>query len=61
MAITAKKIGRHRKTSPKKKPYKNIGDLAREVMANVPEADWGKIPRDRGKYVEHYLYGTPKE
>ena len=40
---------------------KRIWEVAAEIGASVPAADWGKVPTDLAKNVDHYLYGAKKD
>jgi hypothetical protein len=31
-----------------------------EIVAQVPEEEWEKLPADLGSQLDHYIYGTPK-
>jgi hypothetical protein len=31
-----------------------------EIVAQVPEEEWSKLPPDLGDQLDHYIYGTPK-
>jgi hypothetical protein len=31
-----------------------------EIVAQVPEEEWTKLPSDLGDQLDHYIYGTPK-
>jgi len=37
-----------------------IEDVITELAAQVPQADWDKLPDDLTDNLDHYLYGTPK-
>lgn len=32
-----------------------------EIGAEVPDAEWAKVPKDFARHAEHYLYGSTKE
>jgi len=32
-----------------------------EISAQVPRAEWEKLPKDLSKNLDHYLYGAPKD
>lgn len=36
-------------------------DMIAEVVKDVPEDEWKRLPADMSKNVDHYLYGTKKE
>lgn len=31
-----------------------------EISSHVPSEEWGKLPKDLSKNLDHYLYGSPK-
>jgi hypothetical protein len=37
-----------------------IEEIIRELAAQVPQAEWDRLPRDLTDNLDHYLYGTPK-
>jgi len=37
-----------------------IEEIIQELAAEVPQAEWDRIPRDLTDNLDHYLYGTPK-
>lgn len=43
------------------KTAKPIWEIAKEIAATVPDEEWGKLPSDLSKNLDHYLYGKPKE
>jgi hypothetical protein len=32
-----------------------------EIMKDVPESEWEKLPKDGARNHDHYIYGTPKK
>ena len=36
-------------------------ELAEEIAASVPDAEWDNVPSDLARNLDHYLYGAPKE
>lgn len=38
-----------------------IWEIAEAIAAEVPDAEWEKLPTDLARNLDHYLYGTPKE
>lgn len=38
-----------------------LWDIAAQITATVPEAEWAKLPTDLAKNFEHYRYGYPRE
>ncbi|WP_416674109.1 DUF2281 domain-containing protein [Egbenema bharatensis] len=39
---------------------KTIWEEVDELMAEVPDEEWKKLPTDGSYQHDHYLYGTPK-
>jgi hypothetical protein len=37
-----------------------IEDVIAELTAQVPQAEWDRLPNDLTDHLDHYLYGTPK-
>jgi hypothetical protein len=37
-----------------------IEDVLAELAAEVPQAEWDRLPKDLTDNLDHYLYGTPK-
>ena len=37
-----------------------IEDVIAELAAQVPQAEWDRLPDDLTDNLDHYLYGTPK-
>lgn len=37
-----------------------IEDIIAELAAEVPQAEWDRLPHDLTDNLDHYLYGTPK-
>jgi hypothetical protein len=37
-----------------------IEEIIAELAAEVPQAEWDRLPRDLTDNLDHYLYGTPK-
>lgn len=42
-------------------PGKPIWELVQEIGAEVPEAEWNKVPTDLAKNLDKYLYGSESE
>jgi hypothetical protein len=38
---------------------KTIFEEIREIMADVPDEVWERIPTDGSENLDHYLYGAP--
>lgn len=43
---------RHRKQT--------LGEKIKEIVADIPDEVWEKIPNDGSEQHDHYIYGTPK-
>lgn len=37
-----------------------VEDELRAIWADVPEAEWNRLPADLTEHLDHYIYGTPK-
>ena len=37
-----------------------IWEIAAEIAATVPDAEWARLPTDLAANYKHYLYGAPK-
>ena len=37
-----------------------IEEIIQELAAEVPQAEWDRLPPDLTDNLDHYLYGTPK-
>ena len=44
-------------SSPERKP---VWEWILERTANIPDAEWDKLPTDMAEQHDHYLYGTAK-
>lgn len=42
------------------KSARPIWEIAEEIAATVPDAEWAKLPTDLAANYKHYLYGAPK-
>ncbi len=40
---------------------KPIWEIAEKISASIPEEEWGKLPTDLSKNLDHFLYGAPKQ
>ena len=40
---------------------KPIEQIIEEIMADVPESEFDKLPKDGASEHDHYLYGTEKK
>ncbi len=41
-------------------PKRPIWERVVELGAQIPEAEWAKVPDDASINFKHYLYGAPK-
>lgn len=39
---------------------KPIWERIQDLMADVPEEEWDRLPTDLSEQHDHYIYGTPK-
>ncbi|MBK8467055.1 MAG: hypothetical protein IPL32_14635 [Chloracidobacterium sp.] len=39
---------------------KKLGEKIQELVADVPDEVWEKLPTDGAEQHDHYIYGTPK-
>jgi predicted DNA-binding antitoxin AbrB/MazE fold protein len=37
-----------------------IEEKLRAIWADVPKAEWERLPADLTEHLDHYIYGTPK-
>ena len=37
-----------------------IEEKLRDSSADVPKAEWDRLPADLTEHLDHYIYGTPK-
>lgn len=44
----------------KRDQKQTFGDKIREIVADVPDEVWDRIPADGSEQHDHYIYGTPK-
>jgi hypothetical protein len=42
-------------------PTRPIWEEIREIVKDVPDEEWDRLPRDGSLNVDHYLYGAPKK
>ncbi|HUT32809.1 MAG TPA: hypothetical protein VNE39_04975 [Planctomycetota bacterium] len=49
-----------RRRMPPRRKAKPIWEVIDEIMADVPEEELAKLPRDGAAEHDHYIYGTPK-
>ena len=39
---------------------KTLGEKIMEIVADVPDEVWDRVPIDGAEQHDHYIYGTPK-
>ncbi len=39
---------------------KTLGEKIMEIVADVPDEVWDRLPTDGAEQHDHYIYGTPK-
>ncbi len=50
-----------RRHIPLRRRVKPIWEVIDEIMADVPDEELEKLPKDGAKNLEHYLHGAPKK
>ena len=40
--------------------HKPLGDIAADLLHDVPDDDFAQLPVDGAEQHDHYIYGTPK-
>jgi hypothetical protein len=40
--------------------HKHLGDIAADLLHDVPDDDFAQLPVDGAEQHDHYIYGTPK-
>lgn len=48
-------------TGTNSQPARTIWQEIREIVKDVPDEEWEKLPRDGSANLDHYLYGAPKK
>jgi hypothetical protein len=43
------------------KDTRSIEEKIAEIVADVPDEEWAKLPPDLGDNLDHYIYGLPKK
>lgn len=41
-------------------PARSIEQVIAEIVADVPESEWERLPSDLIEQLDHYVYGLPK-
>lgn len=44
----------------KSQPAKTLWDAIQDIVKDVPDEVWDKLPADGSEQHDHYLYGSPK-
>jgi hypothetical protein len=39
---------------------RTLDEKIAEIVSEVPDEEWSKLPLDLGDQLDHYIYGTPK-
>ena len=47
-------------TNPVTTEARPIEEILKELAAEIPRAEWDRLPSDLTDNLDHYLYGTPK-
>jgi hypothetical protein len=42
-------------------PAPTVWQEIREIVKDVPDEEWQKLPRDGSANLDHYFYGAPKK
>lgn len=45
----------------KSQPAKNLWDVIQDIVKDVPDEVWERVPADGSEQHDHYLYGSPKK
>jgi hypothetical protein len=45
----------------KSQPAKTLWDAIQEIVKDVPDEVWERLPTDGSEQHDHYLYGSPKK
>ena len=40
--------------------HQHLGDIAADLLHDVPDDDFAQLPVDGAEQHDHYIYGTPK-
>lgn len=49
-----------RLTDTNEQSAKTVWQEIREIVQDVPNEEWERLPRDGSANLDHYLYGAPK-
>jgi hypothetical protein len=50
----------HGETAVQPRRKQSFGEIAAELLADVPEEVFDRLPTDGAAQHDHYIYGTPK-
>ena len=50
-----------RKAALRKQPHPSLWEKIDALIADVPDREWSKLPKDGSINLDHYLYGIPKQ
>jgi len=45
----------------KSQPAKSLWDVIQDIVKDVPDEVWERLPTDGSEQHDHYLYGSPKK
>lgn len=45
----------------KRQPAKTLWDAIQDIVKDVPDEVWERLPTDGAEQHDHYLYGSPKK
>jgi hypothetical protein len=45
----------------KSQPAKSLWDVIQDIVKDVPDEVWERVPADGSEQHDHYLYGSPKK
>jgi len=45
----------------KSQPAKTLWDAIQDIVKDVPDEVWERLPTDGAEQHDHYLYGSPKK
>jgi hypothetical protein len=45
----------------KRQPAKSLWDSIQDIVKDVPDEVWERLPTDGSEQHDHYLYGSPKK
>jgi len=54
-------MGMNEREEPSEKESGSILEMVSAITREVPEREWGRVPADLSKNVDHYLYGSKRK